>query len=225
MNIIKNTNFRYHNTSLRTATIKYIVLHYTANNGGTAQNHIDYFNNPTTTAGSADFFVDEISKRQYNTQLDSRYSWAVGVDYSNGRAPFQGKCTNNNSISIEMCCELRNGKWYIDEKTYKNTLELTKYLMKKYNIPAERVIRHYDVCYTKHRLKTGNNPLSSCNAFNCVGRKRTYSITESINNFGEGRKYFISEPSLSYFFPNLFNRIHFRRVRRYKNKFNIFRYF
>lgn len=147
MNIIKNNNFRYHNTSPRTAAIIYLVTHFTANDGGTAENHIDYFNNPTTTAGSADFFTDKISKRQYNTQLESRYSWAVGVDYSNGRAPYQGKCTNNNSISIEMCCELRNGKWYIDEKTYKNTLELTKYLMKKYNIPPERVIRHYDVCY------------------------------------------------------------------------------
>ena len=29
-------------------------------------------------------------------------------------------------------------------KTYKNTVELAKNLMKKFNIPIERVVRHYD---------------------------------------------------------------------------------
>ena len=29
-------------------------------------------------------------------------------------------------------------------KTYSNTLKLTKYLMEKYNIPLENVVRHYD---------------------------------------------------------------------------------
>ena len=34
----------------------------------------------------------------------------------------------------------------IANKTYKNTVELTKYLMNKYNIPASNVVRHWDVC-------------------------------------------------------------------------------
>ena len=38
-----------------------------------------------------------------------------------------------------------NGKFYIDEKTIANVIELTKYLMEKYDIPSENVIRHYDV--------------------------------------------------------------------------------
>ena len=29
-------------------------------------------------------------------------------------------------------------------KTYSNTLKLTKHLMEKYNIPLENVVRHYD---------------------------------------------------------------------------------
>ena len=37
-------------------------------------------------------------------------------------------------------------KGKISEDTYKNTVELTKKLMKKYNIPASRVVRHWDVC-------------------------------------------------------------------------------
>lgn len=33
INIIKNTNFKYHNTTGGRATPKYIVMHYTASNG------------------------------------------------------------------------------------------------------------------------------------------------------------------------------------------------
>ena len=35
--------------------------------------------------------------------------------------------------------------WYISDETLKQCVKLTKILMKKYNIPLERVIRHYDV--------------------------------------------------------------------------------
>lgn len=45
-----------------------------------------------------------------------------------------------------MCCKKTSaGKWYFEDETVKNTIDLTKYLMNKYNIPIERVIRHYDV--------------------------------------------------------------------------------
>ena len=44
-----------------------------------------------------------------------------------------------------MCDCYKNGKVEITEKTLENAIELGKMLMKKYNIPIERVIRHYDV--------------------------------------------------------------------------------
>lgn len=47
---------------------------------------------------------------------------------------------NENSIGIEMCV---NKDGYF-RKTYKSTLELTKYLMDKYNILLENIVRHYD---------------------------------------------------------------------------------
>ena len=124
----------------------YIVLHYTATNGASAKNEIDYFGrNPAATNASADFFIDDSEIWQYNTQLDSRYSWAVGDGvYSN--AAFSEKCFNSNQISIEMCCTLgRDGKWRISNAVYSKAVELTKYLTQKYGIPADRVIRHYDV--------------------------------------------------------------------------------
>ena len=42
-------------------------------------------------------------------------------------------------------CGTDNGR--ISEKTVENTLELTKYLMKKYGIDADHVCRHYDASH------------------------------------------------------------------------------
>ena len=45
-----------------------------------------------------------------------------------------------------MCCyKNTSGKIDVSEKVVNNTIELTKELMKKYNIPIENVLRHYDV--------------------------------------------------------------------------------
>ena len=117
-------------------------MHYTASNGGTAANHISYFNNRSTTNASADFFVDDVGIYQYNMQIDTRYSWAVG-DGSGGT--YGGKCSNRNQISVEMCCYQSGGKWYIRDKTYSNAVELVKYLMSSHKVPVSNVIRHYDV--------------------------------------------------------------------------------
>ena len=35
--------------------------------------------------------------------------------------------------------------WYLTDETLKQCAKLVKILMKKYNIPLERVIRHYDI--------------------------------------------------------------------------------
>lgn len=133
------------NTTYGRSPIKYIVLHYTATNKATAYNELMYFaTNPSAINASADYFVDDTSIWQYNTKLDTRYSWAVGDGIGSGAA-FSTKCYNSNQVSIEMSCTQSGGKWYISDATYKNALELTKYLMAKYNVSADRVIRHHDV--------------------------------------------------------------------------------
>ena len=35
--------------------------------------------------------------------------------------------------------------WYFEDATVEAAAELTRYLMDKYGVPADRVIRHYDV--------------------------------------------------------------------------------
>ena len=141
---IKTHNYSVvRNTTGGRAPVRYIVMHYTATNNATAYNEVMYFaTNPAAVNASADYFVDDQEIWQYNTRIDSRYSWAVG-DGSGGT--FGGACSNPNQISVEMSCRYSNGKWTIGDKTYENAVALVRHLMTKYSVPAERVIRHYDV--------------------------------------------------------------------------------
>lgn len=122
--------------------IKYIVLHYTGNEKDTAKNNANYFslNGSNTRKAGAMFFVDETNI--YQTLKDTQIGNSVGGGTQSSHHPYYKICTNANSISIEMCT---SGNYEVSEQTEANALELTKYLMKKYNIDANHVIRHYDV--------------------------------------------------------------------------------
>lgn len=138
--------------------IDYIVVHYTAGStsrAGAAKNNAVRFANPSIGA-SADFIVDDETIVQYNPDIKNRFCWHCGDNkniHSMG-GKFYGKCTNANSIGIEICStnpnwtasdQANSKKWSFTEKAVAKAVELTKYLMQTYNIPADRVIRHYDV--------------------------------------------------------------------------------
>ena len=121
---------------------KYIVVHYTGAEGS-AKNNTIYFKSVDRQA-SAHYFVDENSIWQCVEDKDK--AWHCGGPLECSYHPYYGICTNSNSIGVEMCCKKNSsGEWYFEEGTVKNTVDLICYLMKKYNIPVERVIRHYDV--------------------------------------------------------------------------------
>ena len=127
--------------------IKYIVIHYTANDGDSDEGNGNYFANNIVKA-SAHYFVDGDSVTQ--SVPDDYVAWSVGGKKYNdcnktGGGKLYGQCTNTNSISIEMCDEVRNGISDFSVATIENTIELTKTLMKKYNVDISRVIRHFDV--------------------------------------------------------------------------------
>lgn len=126
-----------------TSSIKYIVIHFTANDGDTDENNGKYFHNNVVKT-SAHYFVDSDSVTQ--SVPDNYVAYSVGgTKYNNGGGKYYGKCTNTNSISIELCDDVKDGKIYPSAKTIANAIELTKALMKKYGISASNVIRHYDV--------------------------------------------------------------------------------
>ena len=125
----------------RTGDIKYIVIHYTANNGDTSKNNADYFNRvELKNPSSAHYFVDEKEVWQSVKDTDTAYHCGTTGVYKHSY------CRNANSIGIELCSRKDNkGNYYFKDATVKNAAELTKNLMVKYNIPATNVIRHYDV--------------------------------------------------------------------------------
>ena len=117
---------------------KYIVIHYVGA-VSTAKANADYFHSVNRQA-SAHYFVDENEIWQVVKEGDS--SWHCGTT-----GKYYNECRNSNSIGIEMCCYNNNGVLDISEKVISKTIELTKELMKKYNIPIENVVRHYDVTH------------------------------------------------------------------------------
>lgn len=137
-NIKKNTaNKGNYGASRSTSAIKYLVIHYTANDGDTDENNGRYFLN-NVVKSSAHYFVDDDSITQ--SVPDNFVAWHCGSSSYKHKS-----CRNSNSIGIELCDDVRDGKIYPSDLTIQNAIELTKHLMKKYNIPAANVIRHYDV--------------------------------------------------------------------------------
>lgn len=119
----------------------YIIEHYVGA-VSSAKNNADYFYSVNRGA-SANYFVDD--NEIWQVVSDSDIAWHCGTT---GKY-YHKSCRNENSIGIEMCCVKTNGKLDISNKTIENAIELTKYLMEKYNIPVENVVRHYDVTHKK----------------------------------------------------------------------------
>ena len=123
-----------YNRSLRTADIRYIVIHDSGNTGkgANAESHFKYFNSGDRRS-SADFFVDGTQSLQINDYM-KYYTWHCGDGH--GRYGI----TNNNSVGIEICIN-SDGDY---NKAVQNAVELTIYLMSKLNIDINHVVRHYD---------------------------------------------------------------------------------
>lgn len=132
----------------RTASgIRYIVIHYTGNDGDTAMNNAKYYAGNVVKT-SAHYFVD--ANEIVQSVDDLRIAWAVGGKKypscaQTGGGTLHGRCLNANSISIELCDAKKDGAYAPDARTVERALALTRELMKKYNIPASNVIRHFDV--------------------------------------------------------------------------------
>ena len=182
----------------RTSDIKYIVIHYTANNGDTAKNNIDYYARKENLKASAHFYVDENEVWQSVKEGDTAYHCGANKYVH----PY---CRNSNSIGIELCSRKdADGEYYFKDETIQNAVKLTKELMAKYNIFVGNVIRHYDVTgkicpapmvndeilwNTFKAMLTEKNKIETGNDIDCV-LKWKYGITfDSVEN----EKTFIKE--------------------------------
>ncbi len=123
----------------RTQPVRYIVMHYTANNGDTARNNCDYYHRVGGLQASAHYFCDEHGVMQSVREGDT--AWHCGA-----RAYWHPECRNANSIGIEMCSRKRaDGSYYILPETVANAAALAREIMQRYGIDTDHVLRHYDV--------------------------------------------------------------------------------
>lgn len=130
------------------ASIKGLVVHYTANNGGTALNHYNYFNNGANGVyASAHYFIDKTSIIQLVPDMEVAFH-ANETGYSKVAA-FRGASSNGYvghanccTIGLEMCLE-KDGS--IHPETIKKTQWLIGHLQAKYKVPDNLVVRHYDI--------------------------------------------------------------------------------
>lgn len=156
----------------RTQPIEFLVIHYTANNGDTVQNNLDYFAGNAVGA-SAHYFVDENGYGQSVKDADT--AWHCGA--SSYRHP---TCRNANSIGIELCSRKDSkGNYYFPDQTVYNAAALARELMQTYGIDRAHVLRHYDVTGKRCPAPMVDNPTLWENFLNLLEDK-TMTYAEAI---------------------------------------------
>lgn len=123
----------------RTGKIRYIVMHYTSNNGDTAKGNCQYFHGNITKTG-AHYFVDE--REVWQSVRDSDTAWHCGRTDGKYKHP---ECRNANSIGVELCSDKINGQYVITAETVNRAVELVKTLAAQYGVDRMHIIRHFDV--------------------------------------------------------------------------------
>ena len=161
----------------RTQPIEFLVIHYTANNGDTVQNNLDYFAGNAVGA-SAHYFVDENGYGQSVKDADT--AWHCGA--SSYRHP---TCRNANSIGMELCSRKDSkGNYYFMDQTVYNAAALARQLMQTYGIDRAHVLRHYDVTGKQCPAPMVDNPTLWENFLNLL-EDRTMTYAEAIETVKE----------------------------------------
>lgn len=112
--------------------IEKVVIHYLGNPMTTAQENHDYF---------------ESLKDLENVSMSANF--VIGIEgeiiecVPPGEIAYASNSMNHLSISIENCHIDETGRF--TEETYKSCVHLTAYLVEKYGLEREDIIRHYDV--------------------------------------------------------------------------------
>lgn len=124
------------NIQKRSMSVKYIVVHYTGSGtsaAGSALANCKYFAGGDRQA-SAHYFIDDSGIWEY-ADPKTHFTWHCG----DGHGKYG--ISNANSIGIEVCM---NGDRPYTAKEITFLKELVMYLMKRFNVPAGNVVRHYD---------------------------------------------------------------------------------
>lgn len=118
--------------------VKYLVFHFVGAEGQ-AYGNARWFQSGYREA-SAHLFLDPSHSVQV-VPFD-RVAWHCG----DGRGKYG--ITNNNSIGVELCQDVTTGRnvweWDFHARTRLEAILVFAHLMKKFKVPFDRVVRHYD---------------------------------------------------------------------------------
>ena len=109
-----------------------IVIHYTANPGTTAIQNRSYFENLAETHETK-------ARSHFVIGLEGEIVQCIPCN----EIAYASNDRNFDTISIECCIEDETGKF--NGNTYNSLIKLTTWLMGRYDLSSEDVIRHYDV--------------------------------------------------------------------------------
>ncbi len=108
-----------------------IFIHYTANAGTTAEQNRSYFES-----------LAESHERSASAHFVIGIDGTIVQCIPTKEIAYAVKGRNYDSISIECCYMQENGKF--ETATYDSLIELTAWLLHKYELEPEDVLRHYD---------------------------------------------------------------------------------
>ena len=126
-------------------SVQYIVIHFTAVKGDSALNEVKYFATNNNREAGANFFIDRNGFIERSIPI-CRTAYAVGGGkyascFNSDGGKYYGKCTNYNSVSIELCDIVDH---YPSKKQLEALVHTIKYI-RKFCPNATEIIRHYDV--------------------------------------------------------------------------------
>ncbi len=111
--------------------VKNIFIHYTANVGTTAEQNKSYFQS-----------LAETHERSASAHFIIGFDGVIVQCIPTAEIAYAVKERNYDSISIECCFLDESGKF--TQETYDKLIELTAWLLHKFELEPEDVLRHYD---------------------------------------------------------------------------------
>lgn len=145
MKYIKAKQISYSKAKRSRDSVLFIVIHYTGVNSDTAEAEANYFAKGNTREAGAHFFIGQDGTIIKSIPMDHS-AWSVGgKKYSDckktGGGKYYRKCTNSNSVSIELCAIADKDA---SPEQIKACKELVAYI-RRYCKNAKTIIRHFDV--------------------------------------------------------------------------------
>lgn len=120
--------------------IRYLVIHHTAGDGESAGT-CACRSAEIALPASLHYFVD--GNEVWQSVPDKDIAWHCGTRGTY----YHPYCRNENSIGIGLCGRILDGRYSLLPETAARAAALARELTARYGIPAENVLRHYDVTH------------------------------------------------------------------------------